>query len=270
MTSEGFEYFERRKLYRAFNYLIIKKLWKLIKNDYGEPVVNGKYDANNIYKALQLSKESLRTIMRREYTYNEKKILKHSIKVENQTGIPNEYLRGIELIVIPDFNMTIEKLEEIYSYKELYQSTRDNIKDNLEDKTEDEIRELANRAKKLCEYHRHKLKSDIADMKKYIKEINLFDAELNDALKKLISLDMGNIKDNKLYRILYFLKYSKKFDEFSVVTIDDVIKIMKNTGYNKLNNIGEETLKEYLAQLKKQVQLVEAIFVIEEDKKNNK
>ena len=270
MALSMYEINERYMLYRSFNITVIKKLWKSIKGDYGKPTVKEPYDPNNLYKALQMGKEKIRLVVGKDYTYDMKKEIRHSVEVENRTGIPKEYLYGFEMIQIPNFDYNTERLEEVYEYKELFESYRDKIADNLKDKTQKEIEELAERAKLLNQKHKKQLKSELEDLKMYIQEIKQYNSELEKALETLAKEDISRIEDKGLYKLLYFIHYSKKFDEHSAVTINDVIKIMNNTGYHKLQTMGDDTLREYRIQLENQMRLVDAVFTIREDEKKHK
>lgn len=266
MELSIFEKNEQRMMYRSFNITVIKKLWEIVKGDLGTPVVGGEYDADNIYKVLSMSKEKMRGVVRREYNYDENKIMKQAISIRNRSGISIDYLCGYKLIKVPGFTYEMDELEEIYDYKELFNSYSDSVKENLKDKTEEEIKELVDRARRLNENHKKKMQTEIDTFRRYARKINQFSKDLQVALEALVKTDLNQIKDEELYKLMYFILYSKKYDEYSVASIYDIIKILDNTGYDKLKQLAPETLDKYRQQLERHIQLLDAIKTIKNDK----
>lgn len=262
--------YDKKQIYRAFNLVVIKKLWKMIKKDYGEAVISEPYDPNNIYKSLRMAKETLRLTIERDYSYNYVRVNRKAVEASNKTGIPVEYLRGDEIIKLPEFDYNENRIEEVYAYKTLFDDKLDKVRDNLKGKSEQEIRDLVERAKRLPKQHQIKMKSEIEQIKGYNTTLQEYYKALEKSLRSLVKIDVDEIRDKKLYRLMYFLQFSKKYDEYSVATIDDIIKVMGNIGYQKLQTVGKETLDKYLFELSRQIRLVEAVKVIEEDSKLHK
>ena len=258
---------EQRMANRAFNIWVIKMIWKVVKGEFGEPVVSGEFDPNNMYKSLKLSKEKMRQIEHRaSSTFNYDGVIKHASDVRLKTGIPIEYLTGEKIIKLPEFDYDEKAILETYYDKDYYDEKKENIRENLGGKSKEEIKWLAEKAKRLEEKHRKQMMAQIEELNTLRKKIKEYNEKLKKAVLNLCGMNIGDIRDKGLYSLMHFIKYGKKCDEHSLVTVNDLIKVMGSMGYQKLCQEGTDTLNTYYEELKRQAKIVDAVRVIREEK----
>ena len=207
---------------RLFNLKIIKYMWKQLYNGYGENRVKGyENDKGSFYSTFEISKEGFRQIELFINSTNENRIMKHAKRIEGKTGISSKYLTGEEGItysksrfadkLFNDFDKYIDNrdiLKEFCSLK--------NNKINMSfspDKIEKLIRRIGT-----CEGI-----EDFEEKKEMVLWVLEYNRRLMEYANELLREENPKAFDNiDLYRIVYFIKNKKRYDDVAVLTFNDM------------------------------------------------
>lgn len=270
----------------SYNMRIIQALWKSIKGGYGRNMIKGnEQDTESLYASIEKSRQSIRDIKNKELIkYDKEKIKKWAEHIENKTGIPHEYLEGREHIRLsPDFENNIyhkytkyiECCEHIDKHVEIAEQnpigcSETKLKkmlENIIDKNKEDAQKLNGQEREKRNAENKKFEKEVFECESAVAYINQFNKELGKEIIKIKTTD--NIydvyNDEKLYRLVYFIKCGRKFSAVSNETFDDVIKIIQETKTKKLLDLGEARLSKYIEVMKKELELAEAVYTVAVD-----
>lgn len=251
---------------RAYNYMLIMKMWKKLYGSYGKNLVkNNKFDFDSLYAVLERSKDTLKSIVKGDYTYDATAVEKNALSVEKKTGIPKGYLTGEELIILPsikDSNTIIEYMGERQSVDDL----REEISNILDRKIRDkELQAIMQGKGEVPAQVKKEIDARISQEKETKLNVDAFDKKLDTAIKQFLSDEWNPlIQDEKLNCLRFFLVNKKRIDSINVQNIRDVMDMMKRTRTWQLMDI-KSVLKEYIAVLEEHTCLVKAVYKVAQD-----
>lgn len=261
---------------RAYNMMIIKFLWIAKYHGCSKIVVqgNGK-DQRNLYETLNRNKDSIRKDIRQDFGENALKstrTLNWAQRIDNQTGIAFEYLVGLEEI---DIDKELRKKYKDYflQYGELV-----SLVDEVNEKsggiiiTADEFAKIKKHKysyesiercfrkidEKLCEEFCERVKIIKGILKKLEKYLDAMD----QVAKTFLSKELEYSKDEKIYRLQFFINNKKKFAGNQNVSINEIIHYMENKNYDEMSEAGDSAVCEYIIALREQLKLAEATYLV--------
>lgn len=264
---------------RAYNYMVIKVMWKYCHGKYGKN--NTKDGFNNIYSALQRSKDTLLNIENIRYSYvdNEKRIEAHSKKVAESTGINKEYLTGEKLITLEDL-IKQEEVEDYLDAKELLSDIEDEfneIAEKNDEMTPGDKRKIKNKYDSLSDKQKEDIikraNKEIFDVEDLEIDIKAFEDKVFSCMKDFFAqedkLENEIIKKKitDIDRLKYFIKNKRKLkdDVFKIGITDknfrDYIEKMQNSSVGDLLYL-KRNLKPYIEELEEHLKLVKAVYTI--------
>lgn len=265
----------------AFNIKVIRASWSLqYPHGYGEKkIAENRNNPENLYGSLERSQETLRQMERQTYKLKKDSLFKWAKHIEEKTGIPGEYLTGQEMIDLccvggsgkEEYDKYFDKMADLYDTIEELKSNESNKVMNKNMKLTSEkakkmnLREMKiyiDKCSMLLSDQIERLASDAQQSINFIKE---YDEKLKECIKKLLSYDfeIKLEKDEKLYRLVYYIFYGKKSGTGD--SIAQIIKILKNKRTNELKNAGEELLYRYIMTLREQLKLAESVYIVASD-----
>lgn len=268
MSNEKIYLTHESKMVFAYNMKIIQALWKSIKGDFGRNIVRGnENDTNSLYGSLEKSKQSIYEIINAEKDFEIEKINKWACRIEKKTGIPKEYLTGIERIKLGN---PFE--EEFYPQYESYIGCCDTINEFLRNAKEKPINWSAARIKKFVHNRGSKeaikkFDETIKDATENLKLIETFNKELEKEIDRVKEIaPVRKLRENpKRYQLIYFIKYGKKQDLVGIEKVQDIMRVMEDIRTAQLKDLGEAGLRLYIEALKKHLKLAESVYTVAVD-----
>ena len=231
----------------AYNLMVIKALWKSKWNNYGESGIKGhEYDFSSLYRSIERGKETLRQYIQCNYSYKEKSMCDWANHIEAKTGIPHEYLTGEQRILLGnDFE------HKKYPMYLDYLRKRGDINKLAE--VADDMSPVFNTSEEIKQYAKENLSpKEQKNFFKITKEADatakvfkLFEFGLAKESGRIMAIDTADLmqQNNRLCRLVYFIRSKKKYDGISIQTIDDMKTAIKKTRTPQLKDLGKNWLK---------------------------
>lgn len=266
----------------AYNLIVIKALWKSKWGNLGESTINGKvYDFSSLFRSIEKGKETVRVYIQCRYRYKEKSMCNWAERIEGKTGIPKEYLTGKQRILLGsqfekktypiyrDFLAKKESLNKqiedaVDKYSNLEQSEEDIM--NLPNyRTTEEIKqeiEMNYSPKEREEFYKSIKKIDAA-----YTMLKWFDFQLSKEADRIIEIDTAELmqQNEKLCKLVYFIRFRKKYDGINIQSIDDMKMMMQKTRTHQLKQLGKKQLKEYIELLEEHLNLAKSVYTVAMD-----
>ena len=250
----------------AYNLMVIKALWKSKWNNYGESGIKGhEYDFSSLYRSIERGKETLRQYIQCNYSYKEKSMCDWANHIEAKTGIPHEYLTGEQRILLGnDFE------HKKYPMYLDYLRKRGDINKLAE--VADEMSPVFNTSEEIKQYAKENLSSE--EQKNFFKitkeadatakVFKLFEFGLAKESGRIMAIDTADLmqQNNRLCRLVYFIRSKKKYDGISIQTIDDMKTAIKKTRTPQLKDLGKNGLKEYIEMLEEHLNLARSVYTV--------
>ncbi len=276
MAKNDLELFQNQL---AYNLMVVKALWKSKWNNYGESGIKGhEYDFSSLYRSIEKGKETLRQYILCNYTYKEKSMCGWANRIEAKTGIPHEYLTGEQRIALGDqfehrsypiytkylhqkkaINKQIEEANDRYS--DLEGSPED--KKNLPDfDTTEEIKQYVEAnfsPKEQEEFYEH-----IKGIDTTAKLFTCFTSGLARESARIMTIDTAALmqQNDRLCKLVYFIRFRKKYDGTSILTMDDMKTAIKKIRTPQLKDLGKEGLREYIKMLEEHLNLARSVYTV--------
>ena len=256
------------KMILAYNMRIIQVLWKSIKGDFGENLVrDNEHNADNLYGSLGKSRQTIREIVFAEKDFEKHKIVEWANRIEKKTGIPKDYLAVKERIkLVSSFE------EEFFPLYEDYIADCDKINDIIRGSRRKSLNWSTPKIKKYLKeektFKEQKAFKDIVGIaEKALENIRLFEQALTQEIDRVkeISSVRGLRENVKRYRLIYFIRFKKKYGANHIEKIDDIMRVFDDIHTVQLKELGEAGLRMYIEELKKQLTLAEAVYTVAVD-----
>ena len=263
----------------AYNLIVIKALWKSTWGNFGESGIKGnEFDFSSLYRSIEKGKETIRVYIQCQYTYKEKSISNWAERIERKTGIPHEYLTGEQRIILG--NQFEKKTYPVYRTYLVKKASINKQIENAEKKYSD-FDELPEDAGCLPHYRTAEdIKQEIEmnyspeernEFFESIKDIDLtaatlkwFNFGLSKEADRIIKIDTAELmqQNDKLCRLVYFIRFRKKYDGISIQSIDDMKTVMRRTRTFQLKDLGKNALKEYIDMLEEHLNLARSVYTV--------
>lgn len=276
MTEDDLELFQNQL---AYNLMVIKALWKNKWNNYGESGIRGhEYDFSSLYRSIEKGKETLRQYIQCNYSYKEKSMCGWANRIEAKTGIPHEYLTGRQRIVLgkqfeqrsyPIYTKYLHQKEAINKQIEEADNRYSDFGGSPEDRgnlpdfgTTEEIRQYVEthfEQKEQEEFHKRTKRIDAT-----AKLFTLFTFGLAKESARIMATDTADLmqENDMLCRLVYFIRFRKKYDGIGIRTIGDMKTAMKETRTPQLRDLGKEGLREYIKMLEEHLNLARSVYTV--------
>ncbi|NDO50596.1 hypothetical protein FMM75_14750 [Lachnospiraceae bacterium MD335] len=263
----------------AYNLMVIKALWKSKWGNFGESTINGNvYDFSSLYRSIEKGKETIRVYIQCRYRYKEKSMCNWAERIEGKTGIPKEYLTGKQRIILGnqfeekdypiyrDFlvkkeslNEQIESAESKYS---IFEQSEEDIMNLPNYRTTEEIKqelEMNYSPKEREEFYESTKKLDAAFTRH-----KWFEFQLYKEAGRIMEIDTAELmqQNEKLCKMVYFIRFRKKYDGINIQSIDDMKMMMQKTRTLQLKQLGKKKLKEYIKLLEEHLNLARSVYTV--------
>lgn len=87
---------------------------------------------------------------------------------------------------------------------------------------------------------------------------------LSKEADRINNTDIGKLmqQDMMLCRLVYFIRFKKKYDGINAGTIDSIILIMEKTHTKELRDLGKKGLEKYIELLEKHLKLAKSVYTV--------
>ena len=108
-------------------------------------------------------------------------------------------------------------------------------------------------------------KAEIAE--KALKSINQFEEKLAEEINSVKEISsVRGLKENvKRYRLIYYIKFKKKYGANHIEKVQDIMRVLEDIHTAQLKELGEVGLCMYIDALKKQLNLAESVYTVAVD-----
>lgn len=251
----------------AYNLIVIKTLWRSKWGTLGDVRVTGnEYNFSSLFGSIERGKETVRIYIKCDYKYKTKSISKWAERIEAKTGIPHEFLTGEQRIVLGDefekkyynyYVSYLSKLEAVYKQIEMAEDGK-----AFDRSTTEEIKQFVKTYYSTEE--QKKFFEGIKDIESMAEAFKKFTYFLAKEAEKIINADTAVLmeKNNKLCKLVYFIRFSKKYDGIGIRTIEDMQIALKNTRTGQLKQLGKKGLENYIKLLEKHLNLARSVYTV--------